>query len=138
MLFSHTPRTYLLLLLGASSTLLSACQNDAVKGDAARGEELYAQCADCHKLQVNSVGPMHCGLIGRAAGSVPDFNYSEAMKSSELVWDAKTLDEFLTSPISYVVGTNMGFVGLANPADRADVVAYLQRVASDPAICPPR
>jgi cytochrome c len=79
---------------------------------------------------------MHCGLIGRLAGSVAGFSYSEAMKSSGLVWDVKTLDEFLTSPIAYVPGTMMGFAGLTDAAERADVIAYLQRAGSDPAICP--
>lgn len=79
---------------------------------------------------------MHCGLFGRPAGTVPGFAYSEAMKASGIVWDAQRLDEFLTSPIAYVVGTNMGFVGFPDPADRADVIAYLMQATSDPAICP--
>ncbi len=65
----------------------------------------------CHKLTENFVGPHHCGLIGRTAGSVPDFEYSEAMKASGITWTPKTLDEFLTSPIAYVSGTKMGFAG---------------------------
>ena len=136
MLFGHSPRGYRFLLLGASAALLAACGGGGPKGDATRGEALYAQCAACHKLQENSTGPMHCGLIGRPAGSVAGFAYSEAMKNSGLVWDATTLDEFLTSPISYVSGTMMGFAGLPDATERADVIAYLQRAGSDPAICP--
>jgi cytochrome c len=124
------------LLLGAATALLAACSGGGPKGDAARGEALYAQCAGCHKLQENFTGPKHCGVVGRKAGSVPDFAYSEAMKTSGLTWDAKTLDEFLTSPISYVPGTMMGFAGLPDPQERADVIAYLQSASGNAATCP--
>jgi cytochrome c len=140
MFFNNNLRAYRIALLGAAAALLAACGGGAggggLKGDATKGEALYAQCAGCHKLQENFTGPKHCGVVGRAAGTVPDFAYSEAMKGSGLTWDAKTLDEFLTSPISYVPGTMMGFAGFQNAQDRADVIAYLQRAGSDPATCP--
>src|SRR5262245_56146854 len=117
--------THRLVLVGAATALLAACSGGP-KGDAARGEALYAQCSGCHKLQENFTGPKHCGLIGRKAGSVPGFAYSEAMKTSGLTWDVKTLDEFLTSPISYVPGTMMGFAGMPDAQERVDVIAYLQ------------
>lgn len=107
------------------------------KGDPVRGEQLYQQCAACHTLQANAAGPMHCQLVGRAAGSVQGFEYSQAMKESGLVWSAQTLDEFLTSPFTYVTGTKMGFAGFSEAADRADVIAYLYRANNDPATCPP-
>ena len=78
---------------------------------------------------------MHCGLLGRKAGTVPGFAYSEAMRSSDLVWDQKTLDEFLTAPYIMLPGTIMGFPGFAQPADRADVIAYLKQASSDPSHC---
>jgi len=125
--------------------LLSACGGgggsggaDAIvaKGDPVHGKELYQQCAGCHELQKNSVGPHHCGLIGRAAGSVPDYDYSEAMKASGITWTPEKLDEFLTSPIAYVNGTKMGFAGFADAKDRADVISYLAQANNDPAVCP--
>jgi cytochrome c len=79
---------------------------------------------------------MHCGVIGRPAGTAPGFDYSEAMKASGIVWDPQKLDEFLTSPIAYVSGTKMGFAGFDNPADRADVIAYIVQANQDPAVCP--
>ena len=126
--------------LMALTLMLSACgaSDPIVQADPVRGKQLYVQCAGCHELQANSVGPMHCGLIGRAAGSVPGFDYSDAMKTSGLVWDVRTLDEFLKSPLSYVPGTKMGFAGFHEAADRADVIAYLQQVNNDPGVCPPR
>lgn len=107
-----------------------------VTGDPVRGEQLYQQCAACHTLQANATGPMHCRLFGRAAGTVPGFEYSPAMQESGVVWSAQTLDEFLASPITYVSGTKMGFAGFSEPADRADVIAYLYRANNDPATCP--
>ena len=129
------------LLAGTVACVLSACSNVsadtvAVKGDAVHGKELYEVCAGCHKLQTNSVGPKHCGLFGRPAGTVPGFVYSEAMRTSGIVWDAQKLDEFLTSPIEYVNGTLMGFAGFSESSERADVIAYLYQVNNDPAVCP--
>lgn len=119
------------------STFLTACGSGAPAGDPLRGKDLFVQCSGCHQLQENSsTGPKHCGLIGRPAGSVPGFDYSEAMKTSELTWDEKTLDEFLTMPYAYVTGTKMGFAGIGNATDRADVIAYLRQVGADPALCP--
>lgn len=136
MVLNSVKRSGQLLLVGAAASFLFGCGGGSPKGDVAHGKELYAQCAGCHQLPTNSIGPMHCGLIGRPAGSVPGFDYSEAMKTSGLVWDTKTLDEFLTAPIAYVTGTKMGFAGLTNPTDRADLIAYLQQAGSDTAVCP--
>jgi cytochrome c len=114
--------------IGVLSIALGAC---GASGDAERGRELYFQCAACHALKVNLVGPKHCGLFGRRAGSLTDFVYSDAMKSIGVVWDAKTLDEFLASPLTYVDGTTMGSVGVPDERDRSDLIAYLRQASSD-------
>lgn len=124
------------LLVAACSGKSGGGETAVVAGNATHGKELYTQCQACHKLTENFVGPHHCGLIGRAAGSVPDFEYSEAMKASGITWTPKTLDEFLTSPIAYVSGTKMGFAGFDSAGDRADVIAWLAQVNADPAACP--
>jgi cytochrome c len=132
-------RSCYLLLLGTLAAL-PGCGGPAggsvAKGNAVHGKELYTQCQACHKLTENYVGPMHCGVIGRPAGTAPGFDYSEAMKASGIVWDPQKLDEFLTSPIAYVSGTKMGFAGFESPTDRADVIAYLVKANADPAVCP--
>ncbi len=94
--------------------------------DAARGEQLYARCAACHALTYDRVGPRHCGLLGRRAGSVPGFDYSPAMKKSSIVWTEKTLDRFLTKPLAMVPGTAMTYAGVPEASDRADLIAYLK------------
>jgi cytochrome c len=122
------------LLIGALPLALCACSSG---GDAARGRELYSkECAACHSLTENADAPLHCGLIGRKAGRVPGYAYSEAMRSSGLVWNEKTLDEFLAGPFIFLPGTIMGFPGFTDATDRADVIAYLQQVSNDPNQCP--
>ena len=94
-------------------------------GDPRAGEAIYGRCQACHALAYDRVGPHHCGLIGRRAGSVPGFAYSEAMKRSGLVWDRKTLDRFLANPPRTVPGTTMTYAGVPDPGERADLIAYL-------------
>ena len=100
--------------------------------DLEKGKALYEECKACHSPTENVVGPRHCGVIGRHAGTVPDFHYSDVMKNSKIVWTDDKLQEFLTSPISYLSGTNMGFAGFFDANERADVIAYLHKVSEDP------
>ena len=88
--------------------------------DAARGEPIYTRCLACHALAYDRVGPRHCGLFGRRAGSVPGFSYSPAMKRSGIVWNDKTLDRFLTKPLKMVPGSAMTYdeIGRASCRER--------------------
>jgi cytochrome c len=97
-------------------------------GDATRGEQIYQSCQDCHSLDKNEVGPMHRGVFGRAAGTVPGYNYSPGLKNSNIVWDEVTLDKWLTNPQAFVPGSRMAF-HLASATDRADVIEYLKEKA---------
>ena len=101
--------------------------------DALRGATIYARCAACHALAFDRVGPRHCGLFGRRAGSEPDFAYSPAMKQSAIVWDAKALDRFLAAPMKAIPGTTMTFDGVPDRLERADLIAYLRQVDRTPA-----
>ena len=95
--------------------------------DAARGEQIYARCTACHALTFDRVGPRHCGLFGRRAGSVTGFDYSKAMKNSKITWNEKTLDGFLAKPLAMVPGTSMTYDGVPDPNERADLIAYLKQ-----------
>ena len=118
-------------LIGAAVLVLAApCLPAMAAGDPARGAVIYERCAACHSLEYDRTGPRHCGLIGRRAGSVPGFDYSPAMRASGLVWDEKTLDRFLAAPTQVVPGTSMGYAGISNPAERADLIAWLAVAAS--------
>lgn len=90
------------------------------------GKSVYQRCMGCHSLERNRTGPLHCGLLGRAAGTVPDYAYSEAMVRSGIVWTEVTLDAFLASPLEVVPGTTMGFAGVFLETDRRALIAYLK------------
>ena len=112
----------------ALAALASALQaSHAAPGDAKRGEEIYSRCLACHALAYDRTGPRHCALFGRRAGSVPGFAYSDAMKRSRIVWDAKSLDRFIAEPLKTVPGTAMGYAGVKDARERADLIAYLER-----------
>jgi alcohol dehydrogenase (cytochrome c) len=107
-------------------------------GDAAAGKTVFAnQCASCHTVEVgkNGFGPSLAAVLGRKAGGLAGFNYSPAMAQAGLTWDEKNLDEFLTSSTTKVPGTSMP-VSLPNPADRANVIAYLETLGHASAAAP--
>lgn len=94
-----------------------------------RGEMLFMQCRICHSIKAgepNRMGPNLSGIFGAKSAMRAGYNYSPAMKASGLTWDTATLDRYLTSPAKTVPGTRMGFGGIAAPADRAAVIAYLR------------
>ena len=94
----------------------------------ARGEQVYARCAACHAIEGNRTGPQHCGLFGRRAGTAPGFDgYTDAMRTSGIVWNARTLDRFLKDPSATVPGTAMGYAGVKDEGERAALVAWLRQ-----------
>lgn len=100
-----------------------------------RGQLLFLQCKACHDLNPalpHKVGPNLNGVIGRQAGTVEGFRFSEPMRSSGLTWDLATLDAFLRQPGAVVPGSGMAFAGIANDADRASLLRYLQKAAAAP------
>jgi len=117
---------WLVLILGAA-TLTRGQADDLAPGNPARGETIYHKCQGCHSIDRNRVGPKHLGLFGRKAGSLPDFDYSAAMKNSGIVWNEQTLDRFLADPRGVVPGTKMTYAGIGNAQDRADLIAYLKQ-----------
>lgn len=125
------PAGLLMLMLVASV----AAPAGATRGDAANGQVIYARCAACHAPAYDRTGPRHCGLFGRKAGSLPGFAYSDAMKRSGLVWNDKTLDRFIAAPLATVPGTSMGYDGIKDPAERADLIAYLRGLEAGSGEC---
>src|SRR5512139_3484028 len=95
--------------LALSAAGLLAVAAAAAAGDPARGEAVYSRCAACHALAYDRTGPRHCGLLGRRAGAIAGFAYSEAMAGSGLTWNERTLDRFLADPMRAVPGTSMGY-----------------------------
>jgi cytochrome c2 len=105
----------------------NACAN----GDPARGEVRFQECAACHKLDagVNGLGPSLHGIFERKAGELADFRYSPALKRSGIVWSPQTLEAYLTDPQALVPGNRMPYAGMADPGDRADLIAYLAKMS---------
>jgi cytochrome c2 len=83
---------------------------------------------DLKKNGLGSLGPRHRGVVGRKAASLPDYDYSDALKSANIVWNEEALDKWLTDPQAVAPGAKM-FFHLDNPQDRADVIAYLRERA---------
>ena len=117
-----------------ASAALAAPTAPVPPADVKNGEAVYGQCAACHSLGYDRTGPRHCGLIGRRAGSVAGFAYSDAMRRSNIVWTARTLDRFLANPLRVVPGTTMGYAGVTDAKARKDLIAYLQ-AANDGVDC---
>jgi cytochrome c len=107
--------------------------------DIARGEQAIKPCVACHTFDkggANRVGPNLWNIVGRAKAAVAGFNYSAAMKAKGGNWSLEELNTYLLNPKAMVPGTNMVFAGIPRPATRADVIAYLNSRADNPAPLP--
>jgi nitrite reductase (NO-forming) len=91
------------------------------------GRLVFRKCSACHSLEAgkNSLGPSLAGIVGKKAGSVAGFNYSSAIRNSNLTWDAATLDAYLADPQKVVPGNKMPFPGLKTENERRAIIAYL-------------
>jgi len=105
--------------------------------DVNKGKVLFLQCRACHSLvpetESGKIGPTLHGVIGRAAGSVPGFTYSEAVANSGITWSAAEIDKWLERPSDFLPGNKMVFVGVQAPADRAAIIAFIQQESAKPA-----
>ena len=99
-------------------------------GNAGAGKSVFLRCSGCHSVAAGEtrIGPSLAGVVGRKAGTQPGYVYSPALKASGLSWTGETLDAFLTNPRKLVPGNRMSYPGLAAPADRANVIAYLATI----------
>jgi cytochrome c len=96
-------------------------------GDPAAGEKVFVQCKTCHVTDPgqNRIGPSLAGIVGRAAGTVPGYNYTPANKNSGITWSKEKLFQYLENPQRVVPGTKMAFAGIADPQKRADLIEWL-------------
>lgn len=100
-------------------------------GDVQRGQQAYeARCGGCHSVDTDRIGPRHAGVVGRRAGSVPGFAYSDALRNSGLTWDAGLLERWLANPEALVPGQRMGYQ-LTDAQARAEIVAYLSTLTAE-------
>ncbi len=102
--------------------------------DAAAGEKDFMVCRACHQIGPTAkvgVGPVLNGVVGRKAGTYPNYNYSAANKNSGLTWDEATLTKYLANPQAVVPGTKMTFPGFKDPKQVQDVIAFLKQYGPD-------
>ena len=98
--------------------------------DPVRGRDAFdKRCTGCHTLDKIRVGPPLRGVYGRTAGKDPQFAYSDAVKAAPVEWDEATLDRWLTNTESVIPGNDMAF-RLNDPADRANIIAYLRQLSA--------
>ena len=99
------------------------------------GAKVFKKCAACHSIAeggANKIGPALWGVIGRKAGSVPDYKYSKAMAAYSKNWSFEEMNGFLIKPKDWIKGTKMSFAGLKNAKDRASVILYMNKNSSNP------
>jgi len=104
-------------------------QSFAAEGNPARGQRLFGACAACHSLRPdqNMTGPSLAGVWDRKAGTLKSFSrYSPALTSANIVWNDKTLDEWIADPQHVVPGNQMTFPGVKDASERADLLAFLK------------
>jgi cytochrome c len=119
----------LLFCLLASSALTA-------EKDAALGARAFRACAACHSVEANRnmTGPSLADIWNRKAGSVSSFpRYSEAMKSSDVIWNEKTLDGYLENPAQFMPGNHMTFPGVPDEKTRKGIIAFLKQAGEKPA-----
>ena len=107
-----------------------------VGADLQRGEKLFGQCRGCHGIEaggMNLLGPNLYGMFQRKAGSNENFGYTAALGSASFHWTPVALDYWLTNPPRFLPGNAMSFMGMRNPDDRRDLIAWMLSVSEAPA-----
>jgi cytochrome c len=108
------------------ATIAGATVLSALSTPEERGKDLFERrCSGCHAREVNKEGPRLRGVYGRQAGSVKDFEYSEALKKKAVRWDESTLNMWLTDPDAMAPGTDMAF-RMTDADERQAIIAYLK------------
>ena len=126
-------RRYLLASRGLFIAIFAASilGSPAVAGDLEKGKTTFVKCGICHAVEkdVSKIGPSLYGVFGRKAGSLESFpNYSDAIKSTDIVWGDDTIRELLKAPRTYIPGTKMIFIGIKSDEEIDNLLAYLKTV----------
>jgi cytochrome c len=133
----HSDRVRLLAALSGMTYILISSSSGAQGpqgGDAASEQQAFNNaCRTCHTTKEgdNRLGPHLHEIIGRKAGSLPDYDYSSAMKRAGFVWDKEKLERFIANPDELVPGNSVKpYSGLASADDRTKIVSFLQSVTA--------
>jgi cytochrome c len=120
-----------LIIAGA---LIAGSSVPCLAQDTQKGKTVFNVCLACHAIgpgALNKIGPELNGLDGRKAGTVPNFDYSDANKNSGIVWNEETFEEYIKNPAAKVPGTKMIFPGIKNEQQDKDLWAYISQFDSD-------
>ena len=129
----RTVRTFLLVTVVASAPLGALGPAVAQEGNPEEGAEVFKKCRACHDVgpeAKNKVGPVLNDIVGRKAGTIEGFAYSEANKTAGgkgLTWTEDVLLKYLENPLTFMQGTKMAFAGLKDEQDRKDLIAFLKK-----------
>jgi cytochrome c len=119
------------LLLSGSSTP----EELAPKADVTSGQQVFNNnCRTCHSTKEgdNRLGPHVRGIVGRKAGSLPNYAYSSAMRGANFIWDEEKLEHFIANPDETVPGNNMKpYGGVPSVESRAKLIAFLKTLMPD-------
>ena len=124
-----------LLMIITCVTAYQGMANSGGDTSVTAGAHLYVQCTGCHSPSYHRTGPMHCGLLGRKAGNVEDFTFTQSMKNSGVIWTEATLEQFLQSPLEMLPGTSMGFSGIDSPIERQQLISFLASLTATNPLC---
>jgi cytochrome c len=122
------------LLAALVAAHIVAMSAGAAAEDLDNGKAVFNKCRACHQVGENAknlVGPILNGLIGRKAGTIEGYKYSEANKTSGITWDEATFREYIKNPKAKIPNTKMVFAGLTDDQDIDDLLAYLKQFGSD-------
>jgi cytochrome c len=124
---SMQPKIIPIIALASGAALLAAfAAVGGAKGDTIVGRSAFEKrCTGCHALDHEKTGPRLAGVVGRKAGTVSGFPYSDAVKKSAVVWNETVLEKWLTDPETVIPDTDMAF-RLDNPVERAAIIAFLK------------
>ena len=117
-----------------TAVLIAASSVAGTAQDAQKGKAVFNICLACHTIgpgAENKIGPELNGLDGRKAGTVPNSDYSDANKSSGIVWNEETFEDYIKNPAAKVPGTKMIFPGIKNEQQEKDLWAYISQFDSD-------
>ena len=102
---------------------------------AAEGAKVFKKCQTCHSIAEggkNKIGPALWGVLGRQAGSLPDYKYSKAMAAHGKKWSFEEMNGFLIKPKDWIKGTKMSYAGLKSEKERAAVILYMNENTNSP------
>lgn len=113
-----------------ASVVIVASIGSASAQDLAAGENSFKKCLPCHSVgegAKNKVGPVQNGLDGRKSGTIEGYNYTEANKNSNIIWNEDTFREYIKDPRAKIPGTKMVFAGIKNENEITNLWAYLKQ-----------